>query len=198
MLKLNKKKTFKNYLFLKSKLINVNLFFVDLEIKIPISISSFVYKDILFLKKETNNCFFKNKKLFIFKKNKRIFIIINENDKRNYKKLYKYLFFFKIKGLLQRFKIILNLNGIGFKSFIKNQKLILKLGYSHIILINIPTNIKILNHNNKLIFYSSNFIFLTQFVHFVKSYKPVEPYKGKGLLLNLEKILRKEGKKSKK
>jgi hypothetical protein len=70
MLKLNKKKTFKNYLFLKSKLINVNLFFVDLEIKIPISISSFVYKDILFLKNVTNNCFFKNNKLFIFKKNK--------------------------------------------------------------------------------------------------------------------------------
>lgn len=198
MLKLNKKKTYKNYFFFKSNLINVNLFFVDLEINIPISISPFVYKDILFLKKETNNCFFKNKKVFIFKKNKRIFIIINENDKRNYKKLYKYLFFFKIKGLLQRFKIILNLNGIGFKSFIKNQKLILKLGYSHIILIDIPTNIKILNQNNKLIFYSSNFIFLTQFVHFVKSYKPVEPYKGKGLLLNLEKILRKEGKKSKK
>ena len=87
MLNLNKKETFKNYFFFKSNLININLFFVDLEINIPNSISSFLYKDILFLKKETNNCFFKNKKLFIFKKNKRIFIIINEKDKQKFKKL---------------------------------------------------------------------------------------------------------------
>ena len=43
-----------------------------------------------------------------------------------------------------------------------------------------------------------DFIFLTQFVHFIKNHKKPEPYKGKGLLLKNEKILKKEGKKSKK
>lgn len=179
-------------------MINFNVFFVDLEIDIPVSISSFLYKDLLFLKKDTNIFFINYKKLFFFKNNTKIFVIINEKNKIKLVKLYKKLFFLRIKGLLQKFKLILSLNGIGFKSFIKNENLILKLGYSHNINIKIPTNIKILNQNNKLIFYSIDYNFLTQFIHYVKNYKNVEPYKGKGLILNFEKIFRKEGKKSKK
>jgi ribosomal protein L6P/L9E len=49
-----------------------------------------------------------------------------------------------------------------------------------------------------LIFNSIDFIHLTQFVHYIKNFKKPEPYKGKGLLLKNEKILKKEGKKSKK
>jgi large subunit ribosomal protein L6 len=58
--------------------------------------------------------------------------------------------------------------------------------------------IKIINQSNNLILSSIDYIFLTQFVHFIKSYKKPEPYKGKGLLLKNEKIIKKEGKKSKK
>lgn len=198
MLNLKKNKPFQNYLFFKSNLVIFNIFFVDLKIDIPVSISSFLYKNKLFLKKDTNICFFQNKKLIILKRKTTIFIIIDEKNKIKFKKLYKQLFFLKLKGLLQKFKLILSLNGIGFKAFLKNQNLILKLGYSHTIVIQIPSTIKILIQNNKLIFYSIDFIFLTQFIHFIKQYKPVEPYKGKGLILNFEQILRKEGKKSKK
>lgn len=198
MFSLNKKEQNKNHLFLKSKLISLNLFFVDLKIDIPTSVSSYLHNNILFLKKDINQLIFKNKKLFFFKKNNCIFIIINENRKKDFKKLYKHLFLIKIKGLVQKFKLNLNLNGIGFKALIKDTNLILKLGFSHNIIIRIPKNIYILNQNNKLIFYSIDFIFLKQFIHFVKHYKTVEPYKGKGLILNFEKIIRKEGKKSKK
>jgi large subunit ribosomal protein L6 len=198
MFSLNKKEQSKNYLFFKSKVIFLNLFFVDLKIDIPTSISSYLYNNILFLTKDKNQLIFKNKKIFIFKKNNCIFIIINEKRKKNFKKLYKNLFLKKIKGLIQKFKLNLNLNGIGFKALIKNTNLILKLGFSHNILIKIPQNIYILNQNNKLIFYSIDFIFLKQFIHFIKKHKSIEPYKGKGLILNFEQILRKEGKKSKK
>lgn len=195
MFQLTKNESFKNYLFFKSKIINLNIFFIDFKLDIPNSISCFIYKKKLFLKNENNNCFLKNEKVFFFKKKKILFFTISEKKK---KKLYKQLVFFKIKGLLQKFKVNLNLIGIGFKVFIKNNKLILKLGYSHNIIIEIPSNIKILNKNSKLILYSIDFVFLTQFVFFVKSFKFVEPYKGKGLTLNSEIILRKEGKKSKK
>ena len=99
---------------------------------------------------------------------------------------------------MQGFKINLFLKGIGFKTFIKNNNLILKLGFSHNIIIPIPDNIKIINQSNKLIFNSIDYIFLNQFVYSIKNYKKPEPYKGKGLLLKNEKILKKEGKKSKK
>ena len=90
------------------------------------------------------------------------------------------------------------LQGIGFNAFIEKDFLILKLGFSHNISIPIPSNIKIINQSNNLIFSSIDYIFLTQFVHLIKSYKKPEPYKGKGLLLKNEKIIKKEGKKSKK
>lgn len=195
MFQLTKKESFKNYLFFKSKLLNLNVFFIDLKLDIPDSISCFFYENKLFLKKGNDNFFFKSEKFFFFKKKKCIFFTISEKKK---KKLYKQLVLFKIKGLLQKFKVNLNLIGIGFKVFIQNNKLIFKLGYSHNIIIEIPPNIKVLNKNNKIIFYSIDFMFLTQFVFFIKSYKFVEPYKGKGLTLNFEKVLRKEGKKSKK
>jgi hypothetical protein len=97
MFSLNKKEQSKNYLFFKSKVIFLNLFFVDLKIDIPTSISSYLYNNILFLTKDKNQLIFKNKKIFIFKKNNCIFIIINEKRKKNFKKLYKNLFLKKIK-----------------------------------------------------------------------------------------------------
>ena len=104
----------------------------------------------------------------------------------------------KIKGITQGYKLKLILKGIGFKSFIEKNNLKLKIGFSHDINIKIPDNIKIIQQSNNLIFSSIDYILLTQFVHFVKNHKKPEPYKGKGLLLKDEKILIKEGKKSKK
>ena len=75
---------------------------------------------------------------------------------------------------------------------------LLKLGFSHSINIIIPQNINIINQNNKLIFISNDWLFLTKYIHYIKKYKKTEPYKGKGLLLKNEIIILKEGKKSKK
>ena len=135
---------------------------------------------------------------FFLKKNK---ILLSYNffyQKKSILNLYNNLIQQKIKGLLQEFKIRLILKGIGFKAIIEKKKLILKLGFSHNILISIPPNITIRNQSNILIFSSIDYIFLSQFVHYIRKYKKPEPYKGKGLLLKTEKILLKEGKKSKK
>ncbi len=104
----------------------------------------------------------------------------------------------KLKGLLQGFKSNLILKGIGFKSVIENDHLILKLGFSHNIKISIPKNIKIISKTNNLIFSSIDLILLMQFVHYIRNYKKPEPYKGKGLLLKNEPLFQKEGKKTKK
>jgi large subunit ribosomal protein L6 len=201
MIKLLKKNIeIKNKIFLRSSLGNIQIFFIDKIIKIPKNIKIKINNQNIyfegFLGKLVLN--FTNETFFFLKKNQLILIINLQKNKKSILNLYNKLIKIKIKGVLQGFKLNLTLKGIGFKSFIENDNLILKLGYSHNINIIIPKNIKIINQSNTLIFNSTDFIHLTQFVHYIKNFKKPEPYKGKGLLLKNEKILKKEGKKSKK
>jgi large subunit ribosomal protein L6 len=201
MIKLLKKNIkIKNKIFFKSSLGNIQIFFIDKIIKIPKNVKINI---------ENQNIYFEgllgklsltytNDIFFFFKKNQLILIVNLQKNKKSILNLYNKLIKIKIKGVLQGFKLNLILKGIGFKSFIENNNLLLKLGFSHNIIIPIPENIKIINQSNNIIFNSIDFIFLTQFVHYIKNFKKPEPYKGKGLLFKNEKILKKEGKKSKK
>nr|YP_010118048.1 ribosomal protein L6 [Phytophthora fallax]QPN54098.1 ribosomal protein L6 [Phytophthora fallax] len=201
MIKISKKNIqIKNKIFFESKLGNIQLFLIDKIFNIPNNIK---------ISKNKNKIFFEttlgilslniiNNIYFFLKKNKLLISINLDKKKKSVLNLYNKLIKIKIKGVLQGFKLNLILKGIGFKAFIENNILILKLGFSHNILIPIPTNVEIICQTNILIFSSIDYIFLTQFVHYIKSHKKPEPYKGKGLLLKNEKILQKEGKKSKK
>ena len=190
----------KNKIFFKSSLGNIQLFFIDKIFIFPKKIKCLKKKQILFFKTSLGllSLKFIDNIYFFLIKNK---LLINFNIKKNKKSilnLYNKLIKIKIKGVLQGFKINLFLKGIGFKTFIENNTLILKLGFSHNIIIPIPSNINIINQSNILIFNSIDYIFLHQFVYSVKNYKKPEAYKGKGFLLRDEKIYQKEGKKSKK
>lgn len=201
MLKLIKKNIkIKNKIFLKSSIGNINIFFIDKIIKVSNKVQINIKNNTIFFEGPLGKLSLQFiNKIFFLKKNKKLIIIIySKKNKKSILNLYEKLIKLKIKGVLQGFKLNLILKGIGFKSFIENNNLILKLGFSHNISIDIPSNIKIINQNNNLIFNSIDFIFLTQFVHYIRNLKKPEPYKGKGLLLKNEKILRKEGKKSKK
>jgi large subunit ribosomal protein L6 len=201
MIKLLKKNTeIKNKIFFKSTIGNIQIFFVDKIIKIPNNIEINIKNNNIYFKGILGELSlnFTNEILFFQKKNQLISIINLQKNKKSILNLYNKLIKIKIKGVLQGFKLNLILKGIGFKAFIENNNLILKLGFSHNNIIPIPSNIKIINQSNNLIFSSIDFIYLTQFVHYIKSFKKPEPYKGKGLLLKNEKILKKEGKKSKK
>ena len=203
MIKLLKKNIkIKNKIFFKSSLGNINIFFIDKTFKIPKNIKITInninkklyFEGLLGVLSLT----FINDISFFYKKNQLILILNAQKNKKSILNLYNKLIKLKIKGVLQGFKLNLILKGIGFKAFVENNNLILKLGFSHNIIITIPSNIKVISQVNNLIFSSIDFIFLTQFVHFIKNHKKPEPYKGKGLLLKNEKILKKEGKKSKK
>nr|YP_010616479.1 ribosomal protein L6 [Peronosclerospora sorghi]WAU47945.1 ribosomal protein L6 [Peronosclerospora sorghi] len=190
----------KKKIFFKSLLININFFFIDRIFIFPENIKVFNKDKIIFFETSlgllslplTYNIF------FFIKKNKLLINYTKIKNKKNILNLYDKLIKIKIKGVLQGFKISLILQGIGFKAFIKNNKLILKLGFSHNIIISIPVTIKISIQLNILIFSSIDYIFLNQFIYYIKNLKKPEPYKGKGILLKNEKILRKEGKRGKK
>ena len=202
MLKLLKQKKKLKKIKFKGIIGSFNIFFIEKEINILndiiIKIKQKKYikfegpLGILLLNYKYNDInFFK-------KKNKLIFSVFTLKTKKKILNLYYKLILIKIKGITQGYKLKLILKGIGFKSFIEKNNLKLKIGFSHDINIKIPDNIKIIQQSNNLIFSSIDYILLTQFVHFVKNHKKPEPYKGKGLLLKDEKILIKEGKKSKK
>nr|YP_010117892.1 ribosomal protein L6 [Phytophthora castaneae]QPN53864.1 ribosomal protein L6 [Phytophthora castaneae] len=190
----------KNKNFFKSPLGNIQLFFIDKTFIFSSNIKISSKDQIIFFETTLGSLSlnFNNNIFFFIKKNKLLLNINVNKNKKSILNLYNKLIKIKIKGVLQGFKISLLLKGIGFKAFIENNILILKLGFSHNILIPIPSNIEIINQTNTLIFSSIDYIFLNQFVHYIKNHKKPEPYKGKGLLLKNEKILQKEGKKSKK
>lgn len=201
MIKLLKKNIkIKNKIFFKSTLGNINIFFIDKIFKIPKNIKIKIKNKTIFFESLLGilSLTFINQILFFYKKNQLILIINSQKNKKSILNLYNKLIKIKIKGVLQGFKLNLILKGIGFKAFVENNNLVLKLGFSHNVSIVIPSQIKVISQANNLIFSSIDFISLTQFVHFIRNHKKPEPYKGKGLLLKNENILKKEGKKSKK
>jgi large subunit ribosomal protein L6 len=91
----------------------------------------------------------------------------------------------------------LKLRGIGYRAFLIDQNLLLlKLGYSHPIYFKTPKNLEIFSLKLTKLFLSSNsYQSLTSTASLIRSKKLPEPYKGKGILYENEKIKLKEGKK---
>lgn len=94
----------------------------------------------------------------------------------------------------------IKLVGVGYKVFPINYKssqlLELKLGFSHYIYYKVPKTVQITSHKSTFIYiFSNSYYLLTQTAANIRSYKHPEPYKGKGILYENEKIVLKEGKK---
>ena len=94
----------------------------------------------------------------------------------------------------------LELIGVSYKVLLEesfnNKLLILKLGFSHLVYFRIPQNLTIFCKKRTLIIISSNYYqHLTYISAFIRNLKSPEPYKGKGILYENEKILIKIGKK---
>lgn len=100
-----------------------------------------------------------------------------------------------ILGVSQRFSKILIVEGIGYKFQLDKNKLILNMGYSHLIERIIPQNLDItLESTNKLIIRGINKQEVGLFASEIRKIRPPEPYKGKGIRYEKEVILRKTGK----
>ena len=91
---------------------------------------------------------------------------------------------------------ILDLNGVGFRANLKGDILNLQLGFSHDINFKIPKEVKILVEKQIVITISGvDKELVSKVASDIKSFKPVEPYKGKGIRERGQYVLRKEGKK---
>ena len=91
---------------------------------------------------------------------------------------------------------ILELNGVGFRANLKGNVLNLQIGLSHDVSYKIPEGIKLIVEKNTIIKISGIDKELVGKVSSeIKNFKPVEPYKGKGIKERGQYVLRKEGKK---
>ena len=99
-------------------------------------------------------------------------------------------------GVTVGYEKILELSGVGFRAALKGNALNLKLGFSHDILYEIPQEVKITVEKSTII--KINGIdkeLVGKVASEIKRFKPVEPYKGKGIKEIGQYVLRKEGKK---
>lgn len=100
-----------------------------------------------------------------------------------------------ILGVSQRFSKILVVEGIGYKFQLDKNKLILNMGYSHLIERIVPEYLNVsLESSNKLIICGINKQKVGLFASEIRKIRPPEPYKGKGIRYEKEVILRKTGK----
>ena len=90
----------------------------------------------------------------------------------------------------------MELTGVGYRAALKGKQLNLQLGFSHDINFDIPENIKITVEKQTIIKISGIDKQLVGTVAAkIKTFRPPEPYKGKGIKEVGQYVLRKEGKK---
>ena len=90
----------------------------------------------------------------------------------------------------------LELTGVGYRASLKGKQLNMQLGFSHDINFDIPDSVKIIVEKQTIIKISgSDKQEVGMITSKIKSFRPPEPYKGKGIKEKGEYILRKEGKK---
>ena len=101
-----------------------------------------------------------------------------------------------VEGVSKGHEKILELNGVGFRANLKGELLNLQIGFSHDVNFKIPKEIKITVKKQTIIKISGvDKELVSKVTADIKSLKPVEPYKAKGIKEKGQFVLRKEGKK---
>ena len=99
-------------------------------------------------------------------------------------------------GSSSGYEKILELVGVGYRAALKGNQLNLQLGYSHDINFDIPEGIKIeVEKQTTLKISGSDKQLVGVVAAEIKTFRKIEPYKGKGIREKGQYILRKEGKK---
>ncbi|RKY30732.1 MAG: 50S ribosomal protein L6 [Candidatus Omnitrophota bacterium] len=130
--------------------------------------------------------------------------VINEVPKKH-KKLYRKtdalhgllrtLIFNMVKGVTEGFEKILEIHGVGYKAELKGKELILTLGFSHPVKVEIPEDIKVEIVRNTILFIRGiDKEKVGNFAAKIRAIYPPEPYKGKGIRYRGEYVRQKVGK----
>jgi large subunit ribosomal protein L6 len=112
--------------------------------------------------------------------------------------LYRILINNMVIGVSEQFQLTLLLKGVGYRAAVQGKEIILNLGYSHPVKIEIPKEISVeIAQNTTINLKSCDKELLGLFAANIRAWRRPEPYKGKGILYQGEQIIRKAGKSAK-
>jgi large subunit ribosomal protein L6 len=101
-----------------------------------------------------------------------------------------------VTGVTQGFTSKLEIQGVGYRAQVAGKNLNLQLGFSHDVVYPIPAGIAITSEKPTMLSISGiDKQLVGQVAAEIRSYRPPEPYKGKGVRYAGEYVRRKEGKK---
>ncbi len=134
----------------------------------------------------------------LMEQNDRILNIKINSNAKNIKALhglYRTLINNMVIGVSEQFQLTLILKGVGYRAAVQGKEIVLNLGYSHPVNINIPEDISVeVVQNTTINLKSCDKEKLGLFASNIRAWRRPEPYKGKGILYKGEQILRKAGK----
>jgi large subunit ribosomal protein L6 len=102
----------------------------------------------------------------------------------------------KVNGVVGGFTKVLILKGVGYRAQMQGTKINLAMGFSHPVIFEIPAGIKaeVLENQTKIVITGIDKQLVGAVAAKIKVIRPPEPYKGKGIMYEGEKIRRKAGK----
>ncbi len=101
-----------------------------------------------------------------------------------------------VRGVTDGFSEKLEIQGVGYRAAVQGKNLQLQLGFSHDVLYPIPAGITITAEKPTMLTIAGiDKQLVGQVAAEIRSYRPPEPYKGKGVRYSGEYVRRKEGKK---
>ena len=119
----------------------------------------------------------------------------NTRSLRSMHGLYRTLINNTIIGVSEQFDLTLVLKGVGYRAAVQGKQIVLNLGYSHPVTIDIPETVTVeVVQNTTINLKSCDKELLGLFASNIRAWRRPEPYKGKGILYKNEQILRKAGK----
>jgi large subunit ribosomal protein L6 len=140
------------------------------------------------------------KVIFITQDGSQLKVIIKEQTRnvRALHGLYRTLINNMVVGVSEQFDLTLILKGVGYRATVQGEEIVLSLGYSHPVKINIPKEISVeVVQNTTINLKSCDKALLGLFAANIRAWRQPEPYKGKGILYKGEQVLRKAGKSAK-
>jgi large subunit ribosomal protein L6 len=113
--------------------------------------------------------------------------------------LYRALIANMVEGVSNGYKAQLEIIGVGYKATAQGNVLDLSLGYSHSVILGVPSELKVVatqekGQNPMITLEGIDKQLIGQVAAKIKSLRPVEPYKGKGIRYVGEFVRRKAGK----
>ncbi len=127
-------------------------------------------------------------------------VVARETDEKVHRSkhgLMRTLVFNMVTGVTEGFSKILEVNGVGFKVALAGDTLKLNLGFSHQIEYKVPKDITIKVDKLNIEVSGTDKQKVGQVAAEIRAFKKPEPYKGKGIKYEGERILRKSGKSGK-